>query len=169
MHTIALTFKAFNEVTLNEIIARYGVYVLWTPAASRCPTYVGEGKFLGRIGQHVLRFGENVDGLFAPIDGPPGASKHDGHVAEAALILAAGLVGRAPRHNRNAGRHSRLVELGASHGVLRLTIAGRDPLQRPSSSVSRLASPKIVQVDFRALERDGAEPEDWLRLPWHRV
>jgi hypothetical protein len=171
MHTIDLSFQSFDDVSLHEAIARYGVYVLWKPGATRCPTYIGEGRLLGRLGQHVARFGDTVEGYFAPIDGAPGASKHDGHVAEAMLIHAAILVSREPRHNANAGRLARVIRLGNRHGVLRINVRGRDPFQPPSSSVSRLASTKTIRLDFRELESASDDDDDsrWLKLPWHSV
>ncbi|HEY4012768.1 MAG TPA: hypothetical protein VGM06_05500 [Polyangiaceae bacterium] len=166
MHTIDLEFFPFNEVTLDDAIARYGVYVLWKPAASRCPSYIGEGKLLGRLGEHVATHGDNVDGYFAPIDGAPGKSKHDGHVAEAMLIFTATWVGRPPRHNRNAGRLERVRSLGHRLGVLRVNVRNRDPFQPPWSTVSQLAKTRTIRVDFRALDR---EEDAWLIQPWHQT
>lgn len=167
MHTIALDFRRFDEISFAEVLARIGVYVIWTPSAQRRPSYIGEGFVADRMTQHVKKFGPELTGYFAAIDGSPRQAKRDAETAEAVLLHVAANTNRGPVHNRNYGRALRISQLGDRHGVMRLTVSGRDPFAPPRAP--RLRSKKTIRIDLNKLHRDEIEVREWFSHPWRAL
>lgn len=171
MHIVKFRLRRFSDVSLLSAIGETGLYVLWTPSAQVCPSYIGEGWVLDRLVKHQRKYGRNVDGYFAAADSDLTVkeAKMDQEIAEAALILVGHMIGRPPTHNRNGGRLARIIELVGKHGILKVIISGRDPFQPPESPQSKLGAARTIRFNLDRLGVDDADPGDFIRFPWRRT
>lgn len=171
MHRVKFNLERFSDVTLQQAIGETGLYVLWSPRAQARPSYIGEGYVLSRLVEHQRKYGLDVDGYFGAADPDLTVkqAKRDQEIAECALILVGGMIGRPPTHNGNAGRLGRILGLSGKHGVLQVVISGRDPFQPPESPQSKLHEARTIRFDLEGLGRDEADIEDLITHPWRRT
>lgn len=167
MHKVDLHISRFDEVTFDEVINNAGVYVLWTPSAQRRPSHIGEGWVMDRVGRHIKKFSDTVDGYFAPVTGPESRAKYDQEIGEAVLLLVGFMIDRYPPHNGNFGRGARIAALAGRHGVLRVCVSGRDPFAPPEAPPLRAA--RVIRIDLNALCRPQAAITDCTTHPWRRT
>src|SRR5438445_8388965 len=142
MRVIRVSFDRISEITLPDLIEAVGVYVIWDGQARARPTYIGEGTILKRLADHSSRFAKPFDGYIAILgDKSSTTAKHEAEIVEALLLAVAEATDRLPPHNVAPGKAHRIAKGFRSRGVLRVSVAGYDPLGVPWQT-RRLASPK---------------------------
>lgn len=147
MRIIKAPFDRIDEIRLPDLIDAVGVYVIWDGQSRARPSYIGEGTILKRLADHSSRFAKPFDGYIAILgDKSSATAKHEAEIVEALLLAVAEETDRLPRHNVAPGKSHRIEKVFRSHGVLRVSFTGYDPLGVPWQA-RRLASPKVVRLE----------------------
>ena len=160
MKTVKAEFMRFDEVALPALIDAVGVYVIWDGQARARPSYIGEGVILRRLGDHVGRFAKPFDGFLTILgDRAQTAAKNQAEIIEALLLEVAGQTDRLPPNNSAPGKTRGIDKVFRSHGVLRVSISGYDPLAIPWQA-KPLAAPKVIRLEDLGLGLTGIT-HDW--------
>lgn len=147
MRVIKVEFERLNDVTLERVYGKLGVYVLWSGNSQSRPAYIGEGSILKRFASHVDTLRWPISGVMALIgdDRPP--QKTEAEIVEAILLEVADEIGRFPTQNKARGKYARVFDVFRKHGVLRLSVSGYDPLLHPKHPKMRSAKLATVRMD----------------------
>ena len=147
MRVIKAEFPRLDEHSLPGLIGAVGVYVIWDGQARARPTYLGEGTILKRLAEHSTRFALPFDGYIAILgDLSSRTAKRESEIVEALLLSVAYETDRLPVHNRAPGKTTGLQRIFRSHGVLRVSVSGYDPLGIPWQG-GRMPSPKVLRLE----------------------
>jgi hypothetical protein len=141
--------------------------VLWDSQAKARPSYIDEGNILKRLVEHVERFALPLDGYVATLDAPTWQrAKAHAEIVEALLLEVAYCTDRGPNVNVAPGKLRGLDAIFRSHGTLRVSVRGFDPLMPPRTARPIVGVKQIVLRD----SSDGTAllDYDWrLRRPLH--
>lgn len=147
--SIQANFRSLEEVSVQDVHDRLGVYVLWSGSARKAPSYIGEGDVLRRFSSHLRRpwARRPITGYIALLDNGTGLEqKWQAVFIEKALLDVARDIDRWPTHNRqegkNGGMWSLAKRLGAQDETLRASIRGRDPFCPLGRSL--ITAPKLI-------------------------
>jgi hypothetical protein len=141
MRTIDLRFDSLDELPIAELFGVHGVYILWAPTATDCPTYLGEGVILSRLNEHVKWLKSGVTGIAAVAE-----SKREAEIVEATLLWAAEMINRWPTQNVSTGKWRRIDTLLEKHTSLRINVRGKHPFKHPGSKYSDLRERVPISV-----------------------
>ena len=133
MDIINTNFIRLNQVSVEELINKKGVYVLWSYDAWTKPSYVGEGMVLERIISHVKSsdkpFNKGMGGIVTLFDNDhPARAKRNGEIVELTLLRVASVLGVSPRHNNSSGKSISIFKRGENHNTVRINFSGWHPL-----------------------------------------
>jgi len=153
MEIVRANFLRLDEVPFSALIGAFVVYVIWDGKAQSRPTYIGEGTILQRVGQHASRFTRPFDGYLALLgDWSAKRPKRDAEILEAVLLAVASDKDRLPTQNRAPGKMRAINRIFRSHGTLRISVTGYDPLLIPgqgrSSTKAKIATVRYVADGF---------------------
>lgn len=163
MHVINLEFDDLDRIPVAALFGQTGVYVLWSRAAESRPTYLGEGKILSRLSDHVgwlTRGMRGVAGITSTDGSASQRAKRDAEIAEAVLLFVADDIGRTPTRNDAPAKRRRVEQVFRQHGVLRLNVRGYHPLKNPWLGNSKLTGRAELTVGA-----DGHMSHPWRRSP----
>jgi len=148
---IRARFDRLTELRVVDLVRAVGVYVIWDGQARARPTYIGEGTVLTRLADHANRFTPPFDGYVAILgDTSSRTAKREAEIVEALLLAVAEDTDRLPPHNKAPGKTTGIERIFRSHGVLRASISGYDPLGIPWQS-RRLAAAKTIRLEHLGL------------------
>jgi len=133
MDTIYAYFVRLNKVSIEELINKNGVYVLWSYDAWTKPSYIGEGLILERIVSHAKSydkpFKKGIGGVVSMFnDDHPAKTKRNGEIVEVTLLEAASILGVSPKYNSSSGKFASILKRGINHSTIRINIKGCHPL-----------------------------------------
>ncbi len=161
MEIVRADFLRLDEVPLSALIATVGVYVIWDGKARARPTYIGEGTILQRVAQHASRFTRPFDGYLALLgDWSGNRPKRDAEILEAVLLAVAEETDRLPTQNRSPGKMRAIHRVFRSHGTLRISVTGYDPLLIPGQA-RRTTAAKVATVRYIADGLPYILEHDW--------
>lgn len=147
MRVIKADFLRLDAYSLPSLIGAVGVYMIWDGQARARPTYLGEGTILKRLAEHSTRFTLPFDGYLANLgDLSSRSAKREAEIVEALLLSVAYDTDRLPVRSRAPGKTTEIQRIFRSHGVLRVSVSGYDPLGIPWQG-RRMSSPKIIRLE----------------------
>ena len=95
-------FQRFADTHPGDLFGESGIYVLWDGRAKACPTYIGEGNLLKRLGDHsqrnARRFAKPLDGYIAIIGGISRGVHKTGRRLEGLQLMRTPLCGGQTSH-----------------------------------------------------------------------
>jgi hypothetical protein len=134
MESIHCRFARLSDISVDELLHAYGVYVIWSGKSQARPSYIGEGDIWSRLGQHRNRFPRPVDGYATIIgDEYTAATKRNAQIVEAVLLAIGEETDRYAIHNARGGNLVKLDKLFDRHGVVRIYFEGNDPFLEPGT------------------------------------
>ena len=130
MKSISVIFKKFDEVSLQEMLGQYCVYVIWDSQSKKKASYIGYTKNFGaRIHSHKKWLAQPMNGYVAFFENAVEAK-----CLEAILIETGHDIDRLQAHNEVAG-HARTIDvLNDKFGIIKFYIKGHNPFKNPKSS-----------------------------------
>lgn len=147
MEIIKATFDRLTEISFVDLPRAVGVYVIWAGRARARPTYIGQGTLLKRLAEHATWLELPVDGYIAILgDRSSRVAKRNAEIIEALLPAVAEDTDRLPTRNIASGKTTGLDRVFRSHGVLRVSVTGYDPLAIPWQS-RRLRAAKVIRSE----------------------
>lgn len=147
MEIIKASFDRLTEIRFVSLLRAVGVYIIWDGRAHARPTYIGEGALLKRLAEHETRFVPPFDGYVAILGNRSSkTAKRNAEIIEALLLAVAEDTDRLPTRNIASGKTTGLDRVFRSHGVLRVSVAGYDPLAIPWQS-RRLRAAKVIRLE----------------------
>lgn len=132
MHVIDAYFDLLNDVPVSKLFGFVGTYILWDGQARVKPSYIGEGNILERIVEHSRDYAMPLIGYIAILgEATLAGAKRDAEILETVLLEAAAQTRRSPPNNSQAGNRRGIASLFKKHGVIRVNLAGYNPLSPP--------------------------------------
>lgn len=135
MESIHCSFTRLSDISVDELLHAYGVYVIWSGKSRARPSYIGEGDIWSRLAQHRKRFPRPIDGYAAIIGDYTATTKRDAQIIEAVLLEIAESTDRNAKHNKQKGKFAGLEDLLDRNGVVKVHFKGLDPLGEPGTGL----------------------------------
>ncbi len=134
MESISCHFARLSDISVDELLHAYGVYVIWSGNSRARPSYIGEGDIWSCLAQHRNRFSRPVDG-YATIIGYEytATTKRNAQIVETVFLAIGEETDRYAVHNARRGNLAKLDELFDRHGVVKIYFEGNDPFLEPGT------------------------------------